>query len=136
MKGIWQRAYQGIAVCNKNIEGVKNMPADIIDEDTRNKHLAEMLFIRAFWYFRLVQFYGDVPLRSVSVSDPTNGDDVQLAATPKNEIIKQTVLPDLEFAAQNLPDAWEDKYQNRATKGAAYAYLCEVYLYEKSMRMR
>lgn len=131
VKGIWQRAYQGIAVCNKNIEGVKNMPDDIIDEDTRNKHLAEMYFIRAFWYFRLIQFYGDVPLRSASVLDPTNKDDVQLAATPKGEIIKQAILPDLEFAAQNLPDAWEDKFHNRATKGAAYAYLCEVYLYEK-----
>lgn len=67
-------------------------------------YLAETRFIRAFWYLRLVQFYGDVPLRSASVNDPTNSSEVQLAATSKEEIFKSLIIPDLEFATENLPD--------------------------------
>lgn len=133
IKGIWTKAYQGIAVCNKNIEGVNQMSKDIISEKVRNKHLAEMKFIRAFWYFRLIQFYGDVPLRAASVTDPTNDDQVKLGATPKEDIIKNLILPDLLFASENLPQRaeWGDKFYNRATQGAAFAYLSEVYLYQK-----
>lgn len=131
VKGIWQKAYQGIAVCNTNIEGVTNMSETIIDAASRNKYLAEMRFIRAFWYFRLIQFYGDVPLRTTSVSDPTDDSQVKLAATPKEQIISELILPDLKFAAQYLPASWDNAFHNRATIGAAYAYLCEVYLYQK-----
>lgn len=127
--GIWLCAYQGIAVCNKSIEGVSAMDNDILDEETRNLYLAEMRFIRAFWYFRLIQFYGDVPLRSASVEDPTDDSQVQLAATPKETILSEQILPDLEFAAQWLPESWDESYMHRAIKGTAYAYLCEVYLY-------
>lgn len=126
--GIWKRAYEGIAVCNKNIEGVQGM-GDLLDETTRDRYLAEMRFIRAFWYFRLIQFYGDVPLRAASVEDPTNAEEVQLAATPKETILKELILPDLQFASQKLPESWDDAYAHRATKGAAFAYLCEVNLY-------
>ena len=128
--GIWRRAYEGIAVCNKNIEGVTGM-SELLDEETRDKYLGEMRFIRAFWYFRLIQFYGDVPLRSVSVQDPTNDDEVQLAATSKETILKDLIIPDLQFASEHLPESWPEAYMHRATRGTAFAYLCEVYLYMK-----
>ena len=128
--GIWQKAYKGIAVCNKNIEGVKSM-GDLLDADTRDKYLAEMYFIRAFWYFRLIQFYGDVPMRSASVQDPTNESEVQLAATSKETIVRDFIIPDLQFASQKLPESWDEVYMHRVTKGTAWAYLCEVYLYVK-----
>lgn len=129
--GIWKSSYSGIAVCNLNIEGVTNMSDKIISEQKRNQYLAEMRFIRAFWYFRLIQFYGDVPMRSASVADPTNAELVQLAATPKEQLLNDLIIPDLLFASQNLPEKWDDKYMHRATKGTAYAYLSEVYLYKK-----
>ena len=69
--------------------------SDLLDEESRDKYLGEMRFIRAFWYFRLIQFYGDVPLRSVSVQDPTNDDEVQLAATSKETIVLLVVLHSL-----------------------------------------
>lgn len=129
--GAWQCAYQGIAVCNKNIEGVTGMSSNLIDDETRNQYLAEMRFIRAYWYFRLIQLYGDVPLRSASVEDPTDASQVQLGATPKEAILSDLIVPDLQFAAQYLPESWDTDYMHRATKGTAYAYLCEVYLYMK-----
>ncbi len=129
--GIWKNSYKGIAVCNKNLEGIQNMSEKLISNENKNKYIAEIKFIRAFWYFRLIQFYGDVPLRSASVDDPTNESEIQLAASPKEKILSELIVPDLLFAASNLPDSWDEIYIHRATKGTAYAYLCEVYLYMK-----
>ncbi len=131
VNGIWRRGYEGIAICNNNIEGVESMGSDIIDEATKNKHLAEMKFIRAFWYFRLIRFYGDIPLRSSIVTDPSNKEQVMLPLTAKETIISDMILPDLQFAAKNLPSSWESKHHNRATQGAAYATLTELYVYTK-----
>lgn len=131
VQGVWQRCYEGIAVCNINIEGISKMSNQAISAEKRDMYLAEAKFIRAFWYLRLVQFYGDVPLRSVSVDDPTDASQVQLAATPKEEIFKSIIIPDLEFASQKLPSQWDEKYAHRATKGTAFAYLCEAYLVMK-----
>lgn len=129
--GIWRRAYEGIAVCNKAIEGISAMKEDVIDDSSKDLCIAEARFIRALWYFRLIQFYGDVPIRSASVENPSNAEEVQLAAQPKETVIRDMILPDLTFAAAHLPDSWQESYEHRATSGAAYAYLCEVYLYNK-----
>ena len=106
VQGVWKRCYEGIAVCNINIDGISKMGDQIISAEKRNMYLAETRFIRAFWYLRLVQFYGDVPLRSASVNDPTNSSEVQLAATSKRRNIQESIIPDLEFATENLPDKW------------------------------
>jgi hypothetical protein len=131
VKGVWQRAYEGIAVCNKNIDGITKMDESIISESEKNKYLGEIRFIRAFWHFRLIQFYGDIPLRSASVNDPTNDEEVHLAVTPKETVLRDLIIPDLKFAAQNLPSSWDENFHNRATIGAVQAYLCEVYTYLK-----
>ena len=130
IKGVWQCCYTGIAACNSNIAGVEGMSDAIISAANRNKHLAEMKFIRAFWYLRLVQFYGDVPLRTIC-ANPSNAAEVEVAATAKDELIKNFIIPELTFAAENLPQKWDDKDALRATKGAAYAYLCEANLLVK-----
>lgn len=131
VNGIWERGYSAIAICNNNIRGVEQMKNEIISDNDRNKFLAEMHFIRAFWYFRLIRFYGDIPLRAASVKNPNDESEVQLPKTPQNEIIKNIIIPDLEFATLNLPAKWDSKFYNRATKGAAYSTLCELYVYTK-----
>lgn len=131
VKGIWQRAYQGIALCNANITGIKSMQKSIISDDDRDKYLAELYFIRAFWYYRLVQFYGDVPLRTETVSNPSDKSQVEMAASPKSKIMTDLVIPDFQFASKHLPANWGSAMHNRATSGAAYAYLLDAYLYQK-----
>ena len=44
------------------------------------------------------------------MNDPTNSSEVQLAATSKEEIFKSLIIPDLEFATENLPDKWDEAY--------------------------
>ena len=127
--GVWKSAYDGIAICNKGIEGVTGMSDKDISTEKRELYLAELRFVRAFWYFRLIQFYGDVPMRTSSVENPSDAGQVQMPATSKDKILKDLILPDLEFASTKLPQKWDDANYTRATRGAAWAYLCEVYLY-------
>lgn len=134
VQGIWKTAYSGIAVCNQNIEKVSQMPKEIIEAELKNTYLAEMRFIRAFWYFRLIQFYGDVPMITKAIVDPTDKSQVEVPVSSKSEIIEKLILPDLIFATENLPyrEDWSENNQKRADKGAAFGYLMEVSMYTEN----
>lgn len=131
VKGIWQRAYEGISLCNNNIERIEGMPKEVIQDKERNLYLSELRFIRAYWYFRLIRFYGDVPLKSSVVTDPKSSEQVMLPLTPKAEIISKMIVPDLEFALKYLPTSWDKSETMRATKGAALALMTELYVTTK-----
>ncbi|MGO3706490.1 MAG: RagB/SusD family nutrient uptake outer membrane protein [Mesonia hippocampi] len=131
--GIWKRAYEGIATCNINIEGVNRMSDKIISEEQKNIYLAEMKFIRAFWYFRLIQFYGDVPLKTEVVDNPEDISQVHSPAVSKEEILNTLIVPELLYASEHLPDkgAWTENQSNRLNKAVAFAYLMEVAMYQE-----
>lgn len=131
VNGMWKRGFSAIAQVSKSIERIEGMDSSIISDQDRAKYLSELKFIRAFWYFRLIRFYGDLPLRASAVEDPTDDVQVMMPLTPKEDLLSKLVIPDLIAASQNLPERWPDEYYNRATKGAALATLVEVYVYTK-----
>lgn len=59
LTNFWGARYQGIASCNTGIERV---PGVEMNERQKNIRLAEMRFLRAFYYFDLVKNFGGVPL--------------------------------------------------------------------------
>lgn len=87
--------------------------------------LAQARFLRAYYYFELVKWFGDVPL---SVDKRIQfGDQFTLDRTPKADVYAQIEL-DLQYAADNLP--LTQAQAGRITKGAAQALLGKVYLYQ------
>ena len=98
-------------------------------EDFLNIRIAEIRFIRAVNYARMIRIFGGVILR-----DETNGVDSEgqkdKARTTEAESW-DFVLKDLEFAARHLPKEWDSKWDGRLTKGAAYAYMCRTALFAK-----
>lgn len=87
--------------------------------------LAQARFLRAYYYFELVKWFGDVPL---SVDKRIQfGDQFTLDRTPKADVYAQIEL-DLQYAADNLPSTQAE--EGRITKGAAQALLGKVYLYQ------
>ncbi|MBT8384703.1 MAG: RagB/SusD family nutrient uptake outer membrane protein [Bacteroidia bacterium] len=87
--------------------------------------LAQARFLRAYYYFELVKWFGDVPL---SVDKRIQfGDQFTLDRTPKADVYAQ-IEQDLQFAAANLPSV--QAQEGRITKGAAQALLGKVYLYQ------
>lgn len=125
--GNWTDPYYRIFTAN-NLIG-KGGKADLL-EPVKNRWLAEAYFFRAYYYFQLVQSYGDVPLILKAI-DNTDDPLLYSARTPREEVIQQC-YQDLEFAAQwlpkisNLPAAdW-----GRVTRSAALAMVVRIGLYE------
>lgn len=116
----WTFLYQGINQANS----VLNRAEAVIDMDPATKVIreAEVRFLRAFYYFYLVRTWGDVHFSL----EETIGAQVTANKTDQAVIYSDGIIPDLEFAIANLPDA-QSNY-GRATKPAAQFLLGQAYL--------
>ena len=85
---------------------------------------AEGRFMRALAYFDLVRYFGDVPLVLKVL------DFAEAKKTPRSPVadVYNTIVDDLKFAVDNLPETYLTADKGRATKWAAKALLGRVYL--------
>jgi hypothetical protein len=120
----WKVNYEGVTQCNLVLD---NLPKVEMDDARRDEIRGEALFLRSYYYFLLVQVFGDVPLFT-SVAQP---DELKVPRTPKAQIYAQ-IEADCEEAAQLLPTTQPVSQTGRATKGAAYALAAKAFLYEKN----
>ena len=116
----WRFCYQGINQANSVLNRAQSIEG--LDESTLQGRLAEVRFIRAFWYFYLVQQWGDVHLSL----EETEGVEVEANKTSAAEIYSTAIIPDLEFAVANLPVEQGD--YGRVTKAAAEFILAKAHL--------
>jgi len=119
----WKLQYTGITQCNLVLD---NLPKVEMSEALRNRVAGEALFLRSYYYFLLVQVFGDVPLFT-RVTPP---DELKVPRTPKSAVFAQ-IEADCERAAVLLPLQHAAADVGRATKGAAYALAAKAFLYEK-----
>ena len=120
LRDIWSWMFSGVNRANYILEF-----KDKTDFPGKGAVLAEATFLRAYYYFELVKWFGDVPL---SVDKRLLfGDQDIVERTPKAEVYAQ-IEKDLMFASENLPYIQEET--GRVTKGAAQALLGKVYLYQ------
>jgi len=119
---VWSGYYRAIYRANLAIQEI---PAIDMDEQLRDRLVAENQFLRAYYYFNLVRWFGDVPL----ITRPLASDEYEQARTPKDQVYTQ-IINDLELASSMLPQKSEyaDTDLGRATKGAANALLAKVHL--------
>ena len=126
---VWIVHYVGINNANTFIENVEPLIDDPnFDSQRLNTMLAEAKFLRAFYYFNLVRFYGDVPLKLSQTASLTAEDVVGIARSPVQEVYEQ-IEEDLLFAEQYLllPSELGSVNHGRATKTAAWALLARFY---------
>ncbi|TVZ16537.1 RagB/SusD family nutrient uptake outer membrane protein [Maribacter sp. MAR_2009_72] len=106
----WDNWYKGINQAN----AIVNRATDVeMDEAKKTLRLAEVRFLRAYFYFNIVTTFGDAHLSL----EETEGVEVEANKTSQSEIYAQAIIPDLEYAIANLPDEQSD--YGRATKPAA-----------------
>jgi hypothetical protein len=125
---IWSPAYKIIYSANSIMEGVAASTSSGLSDDLRKQATGESKFIRAFCYFYLTNFFGDLPMPLVSDFTKT----ATLSRAPQADVYSQMVL-DLKDAQLNLPDdySFANGERVRANKWAATALLSRVYLYQK-----
>ena len=120
LRNLFRWNYTGITRVNYILENQDN-----IDFPGKAHILAEAKFLRAYYYFELVKFFGDVPLiidKRIGIEEARS-----IPRSPKAEVYAQ-IEADLIAAAAVLNATPAQK--GRATKGAAKSLLGKVYLYQ------
>ncbi|MCF0074617.1 RagB/SusD family nutrient uptake outer membrane protein [Dyadobacter sp. CY261] len=116
----WTQYYKGIAGANLSLARI---PGITMDAAEMKRVLGEAYFLRAFYYFQLVQMFGNIPL----ITEPVSLQSEQLrpnAATP--EAVYTLIVEDLKAAeASGLPMS---ENSGKVTLGAVKSLLAKVYL--------
>ena len=120
---IWNTSYRGIAQCNFFLDNVDK--AVTVDKSYLAIAKAEVQFLRAMFYFDLVNCFGEVPLYKTS---PENAEASKIARNPKAEVLA-FIHADLDFAIANLPN--DPYFKGHAVKGSAQGLKTRVLITEK-----
>tara|TARA_B100001057_G_scaffold336225_1_gene337002 strand:- start:4022 stop:5491 length:1470 start_codon:yes stop_codon:yes gene_type:complete len=121
LRNLFRWNYAGITRCNFIMENKDNI--EFVGKD---KILAEAKFLRAFYYFELVKFFGDVPL---IINERIGAQEVtEIERAPVSQVYAQ-IEKDLLDASLVLDQV--SLIKGKATKGAAMALLGKILLYQK-----
>jgi len=118
IRDTWADFYRAINTANT---AIAEAPTVQMDSSLKTQRVAEVRFLRALYYFDLVQMYGPLTLKFDPTTTPTN----EATRAPVDSVY-DAILNDLKFAEANLPAVAKD--YGRATKGAAQHLLSKVYL--------
>ena len=124
---VWTGFYRAIARANLAIKRIPDVPD--MDEDLRKRLIGECKFLRAYSYFLLVQWFGDLPL----ITEPLNADQYyNQERSPVSEVYN-LIERDLLDAIEALPlkKEYASSDLGRATKGAAQGILAKLYMVKK-----
>lgn len=118
---LWEVAYQGIDRANILLE---NIDKPKMDETRRKAIKGEALFLRAYFYFILVDNYGGVPLKLSSTKNPLE------KYLPRSSVaeIYTSIVTDMKTADTLVSDISSYNFNERVTKTAVEAILARVYL--------
>src|SRR5437867_315897 len=116
--GTWNDFYRAINTANA---AIGQAPVVQMDSSVKAQRLAEVRFLRALYYFVLVQMYGPLPLQLTETTTPST----EFTRVPVDTVYEQ-ILSDLRYAEANL--GYVTKDYGRVTKGAVQHLMAKVYL--------
>jgi len=114
----WTEGFRGVRMANTIITYIDNVTFK--DESERNAILGAAYFYRAYYYYRLVHQFGDVPLNLKDITTPK----LDYYST-KREVILKKMQEDLLFAEKWVKDNVD---RGEVTKGACSHLLTKVNL--------
>ncbi|MFD0977127.1 RagB/SusD family nutrient uptake outer membrane protein [Salinimicrobium gaetbulicola] len=121
---VWDWNFAGVQRANYILEF-----KDKTEFPGREKIIAEARFLRAYFTFELVKWFGPIPLKGDQRFNL--GDEKTIPRAPVSEVYAQ-IVSDLQFAVENLD--YTAPQVGRATKGAAQALLGKAYLYQEEFQ--
>lgn len=124
VEAAWNDNYNSIFRANNFLDQLA-IKGDVITTDAlRNRLTGEARFLRAFFYFDLVRYFGKVPLVTKAVTA------AEAVTIPRSSVaeVYQLIIEDLQFAIDNLPPTYTGNDVGRSTKYAAQALLAMVYM--------
>jgi hypothetical protein len=121
LKDIWDWMFAGVQRANYFIEF-----KDKIDFEGKDVMIGEVLFLRAYYNFELLKWFGPIPIKTDARFKL--GDEKSIPRSPVADVYA-VIEADLIEAISLLPEIQTET--GRATKGAAQALLGKAYLYQK-----
>jgi SusD family/Starch-binding associating with outer membrane len=128
---VFQANYEGINRCNQALNIIPLL--DQADANLRGRLIGEAKFLRAFMYFTLVKAYGGVPIIDHLPNPGSDADRIMQLTRKTKEEVYAFIEKDLNDAIAVLPDksTYPVSERGRTSKGAAYALLAKVSLYQQ-----
>lgn len=119
----WKILYKGVQWCNTAIERADGVEGGV--EETIKTRRAEAVFLKNFYYFFLVQSFGDIPYRDYEVSSP----ETDISRTPEADVYAG-MIADLEAIKEDLPKkaSLSGADEGRVCWEACRQLLAEIYL--------
>lgn len=122
---LYTQVYEGILRSNLVIENAAK--ENELTDEQKTQFVAEAKFLRAFFHFLALQYWGTPPLVLEVKKDLNN------LASPNatKEELYAAILGDLQAAYAGLPAAWDDANLGRATKWTARAFEGKVNVWKE-----
>ncbi len=117
----WTNAYDGIRRCNHFLENYQR--GTEVPASEKEQYAGEVRFVRAYLYFLLTSFYGDVQLITKTL---TPADEELYGTRQPREQIVDFIMSELDSCAAKLPTTYPAAEYGRVTKGAALGFKSRV----------
>ncbi len=120
VRNLWSNFWVGIAHANRIIGNINNDLA-FTDENLKLSLLAEVKSARAYYYWFLLDHFGNVPIVTEETKD-------EFPATKKRSEVFKFIVDELNAAIPNLSESTTSDMYGRFNKWAAKSLLANVYL--------
>lgn len=132
-EALWAYSYEGIARCNTVLDGAAPFMDKLSSDAKAMQYLSEIKVLRGYFYYMLVNLFGDVPYMSTANLPK---DQWMNVTREKAAVVIANVTEDLEEAAKYLP--W--KYQaaedfGRCDRSFAYGIIARMALNAGSINL-
>ncbi len=118
INAMYNDAYKGISSCNVFLQNIADLD---MNQTTKSRYIGEVKFIRAWFYFNLQQFYGDV----VIYATPPTVEESKIKQSTSQQVL-DFIHSDLDDAIASLPN---EAYMGNIVKNSALALKAKVHLH-------
>ncbi|MFT3738707.1 MAG: RagB/SusD family nutrient uptake outer membrane protein [Breznakibacter sp.] len=122
----WEAFYIAVDICNN---ALKYVPQNtVINESLKQQYMAEAYFLRAFYYFHMVNIWGPIPYNSDLLTSITTN-----PTREPEEVVYSNILADIDKSIEGFEaSGYKKKTDGRANYWAAKALKARVLLYAAS----
>lgn len=122
---LWYRLFCAVSRCNRALVSLEENGNNVLGGQTTTEREAEVRFLRAHFYFKLISVFRQVPWIDEQVYKDKATEKTSNTQYTYEQLFGK-VIDDFKFAYDNLPEKQSEG--GRANKIAAAAYLAKCYL--------
>lgn len=127
-RGVWNNLYNGVLKCNRAILAFQSKTLTLPPGTTYEQFIAEAKVVRSFYYWLLMDNFGNVPyLTSVATSSADAG-NIELPANSSRKAVYDSIVADISGSLDHLSEKADKSTYGRFNKWAAKTLLASVYL--------